>query len=213
MWIQIYDPVVNSFFSFPCSRVIFYFSVICFFPLCPGVFTFSFMLSVHLYVSVSSIWANTHQPSAHPVDHTVLPCLLATRLEPAAGCYLSVRARDFSRLEWGDFHVWCVFQSPPPPPLSLSLPSHPSPLVLLGCNMQERPCCRKALVQIPVHSPPQRQWLFETGKTWKSRITVTDHWMCFNKRKFWGSCWKRTGGNEEKDRKEVARKGKKKKER
>lgn len=65
-----------------------------------------------------------HQPSAHLIDHTVLPCLLATRPVPAAGCYLSVRARDSSRLEWGDFHVWCVFESPPPP-LSLSLPLPP----------------------------------------------------------------------------------------
>lgn len=77
-------------------------------------------------------WApseRTHQPSAHPVDHTVLPSLLATRLVPAAGCYLSVRARDFSRLEWGDFHVWCVFESPPPP-YSFSLPP---PALLRRC--------------------------------------------------------------------------------
>lgn len=105
-----------------------------------------------------------HQPSTHPIDHAVLPCLLATRLVPAAGCYLSVRARDFSRLEWGDFHVWCVFESPPPPPLSLcSLPSL-SPLVLLGCNVQERPCCRKALVQIPVHSPPNGNGSLKQGR-------------------------------------------------
>lgn len=69
-----------------------------------------------------------HQPSAHPVNHTVLPCLLATCLVPAAGCYLSVRARDFSRLEWGDFHVWCVFESPPP-----SFSFTPPPACLCWC--------------------------------------------------------------------------------
>lgn len=101
-----------------------------------------------------------HQP-IHPVIHTVLPCLLATRRVPAAGCYLSVRTCDFSRLEWGDFHVWCVFESPLP---ISPLPPYLSRPVLLGCNVQGQPCCRIALVQIPVHSTPKGTASLKQGR-------------------------------------------------
>lgn len=134
-----------------------------------------------------------HQPSAHPIDHTVLPGLLATRSVPAAGCYLSVRARDFCWLDWGDFHVWCVLENPLPSIcLSLLLPPFSSADAVVVWR------AGAALLSKSIGShfcllSTQRQRLFDRGETWKSGIIVTYHWMCCSKRKFWGSCWKTTG--------------------
>lgn len=147
------------------------------------------MCPVHLCWSVcflcvtSIIWVNT------PVSHSSCPPYSAS-LSPsnspnACGRLLPFR-QDLCFLPAGVRWLscaMCVFPPlPSPPPV---LPSISSPTPLLGCNMQERPGCRKALVQIPVRSTPRWQWLFETGKTWKRGTTVSDHWMCCNKRKFW----------------------------
>lgn len=136
-----------------------------------------------------------HQPSAHPIDHTVLPGLLATRRVPAAGCYLSVRARDFCRLDWGDFHVWCVLESPLPS-LSLSVSLLLPPFCFTGAVVVWRAGAALLSKRIGSHFcllSTQRRRLFDRGETWKSGIIETDHWLCCNKRKFWGTCWKTTG--------------------
>lgn len=109
-----------------------------------------------------------HQPFTQPIDHTVLPCLLATHRVPAAGCYLSVRTRDFTRLEWGDFHVWCAFESPPPLLLQLPLPAS-SAGAILGCNIQQQPRCQNALGSDSCLLYPQWKLLFEKGEDLKER--------------------------------------------
>lgn len=158
-------------------------------------------------------WApseRTHQPSAHPVDHTVLPSLLATRLVPAAGCYLSVRAPWF--LPVGVRWLSCVMciQEPSSSWFSFASPSRPSPPVLLGCNVRERPCCRKALVQIPVHSPPNGNGSLKQGRLER----VESQWLITGCAVTRGNSEDPVGGEQgkrERDRKETERKEREKK--
>lgn len=61
-----------------------------------------------------------HQPTFCLVDHTVVSCLLATCLAPAAQCYLFARALWFLPvgMRWLSCGL-CEFKSPPPPILLL----------------------------------------------------------------------------------------------
>lgn len=152
----------------PCSHVAGCISVTCLFLSCLHVFTFSCMLSLCLYVSVSSIWANT--PARRPYSASLSPSnspsacgrLLPFRQGP---WFLPVGVRWLSCV----MCIWELSSSSPSLSLSVSLsllpsPSRPPPLVLLGCNIQERPCCRKASVQIPVHSPPNGNGSLKQGR-------------------------------------------------
>lgn len=128
------------------------------------VVAFVSMLSACLYMSVSLSECTSHS-SCRPYSAFPSPSNLPM---PPAGCYLSVRTHDFSRLEWGDFHVnvWA--------PLFLFYSFCYSPTLLwLGCNMQKRPCCRKALVRIPVCSSPDGNASLKPGR----RERVESQWV------------------------------------
>lgn len=61
-----------------------------------------------------------------------------------------------------------------PSSVSLSLlPPPSSAVVLLGCDVREQPCCRKALVQIPVHSQPNGRGSLIEGKLER----VESYWL------------------------------------
>lgn len=95
-----------------------------------------------------------HHPPSHPLAHAVLPCLLATCLVPAAGCYLSVSARWFlpAGVKWLSC-LMCTPELQSPPPSSFA--------GTVGWNMQERNYCRKASVEIPVLSPADSTCLWK----------------------------------------------------
>lgn len=153
----------SIFFFIPCSHVISFSPVICLFPSCLGVFTFSCMLSVCLYVSVSSIWANTPaiRSSRRPYSASQSP----SNSPSACGRLLPFRQGPWF-LPVGVRWLSCVMciREPSSSLFFFASSSRPSPLVLLGCNVRERPCCRKALVQIPVHSPPNGNGSLKQGR-------------------------------------------------
>lgn len=177
--IQLSTPFSHLSYSMQSCHILFF----CLFSSCLSVFMFSCMLSVCLYVSLSSIWANT--PAILPPRRPYSASQSPSNSPSACGRLLPFRQGPWFLpvgMRWLSC-VMCIRE-----PSSSSFSFAPFSAGAVGCNVQERPCCRKASVQIPVYSPPQRQWLFETGRTWKSGITANDHWMCCNKRKFWGSC-------------------------
>lgn len=119
--------------------IIFHTALSNFFKLC---FQFPCLLAVCCMCQWTTSEHTHRHPPSHPVAHTVLPCLLATCLVPAAGGYLSVSARWFLA-GWREVTFMSYVYSRAPPP----------PFFAAGWNMQERHCCRKASAEIPVHSP------------------------------------------------------------
>lgn len=88
-----------------------------------------------------------HHPPSHRLAHTVLPCLLATCLVPAAGCYLSVSARWFlpAGVKWLSC-LMCTPELQSPPPLLL--------LVLLVETCRRGTTVEKHRLRFPFSLPP-----------------------------------------------------------
>lgn len=122
MQIQEYKPAANSVFLFltrlhalTCHSFCY---MLCFYSLFP----FSGMLSVRLYVSVSSIWANTPVicSSHRPCNASLSP----SNSPNACGRLLPFRQDSWFLPVWNEVTFMCdvCLRGPPAPSLLLSLP-------------------------------------------------------------------------------------------
>lgn len=165
---------------------------------CLSVLMFSSMLSVCLYVSASSIWANAPAilPSRRPYSASLSPSNSPSacgRLLPFlhGPWFLPVGVRWLSC-------VMCIQE----PTSSSSLSFAPFSAGAVEYTVQERPCCREALVQIPVHSPPNGN-----GSLKQERLErVESQWMITGCAVTRGNS-EENSGTGEKLRKETQRKG------
>lgn len=92
----------------------------------------------------------------------------------------------------------CVFKSPPPLPLSFA----PFFAGAVECNVQERPCCQEALVQIAVHSPPNGN-----GSLKQERLERVESQRMITGCAVTGGNSEENRGTGEKLRKEIRKKG------
>lgn len=147
------------------------------------------MLSVHLYVSVSSIWANT--PAIHSTHRPYSASLSPSNSPSACGWLLPFRQDPWFfpvGVRWLSC-VMCVWE-----PSSSSFAAPPASLLrwcYWGVTYSSSPAVKTHWVQIPVCCTPSGNCFLKKGKTWKRGITETDQWMWYNKRKFWSARWKR----------------------
>lgn len=147
------------------------------------------MLSVRLYVSVSSIWANT--PAIHSTHRPYSASLSPSNSPSACGWLLPFRQDPWFfpvGVRWLSC-VMCVWE-----PSSSSFAAPPASLLrwcYWGVTHSSSPAVKTHWVQIPVCCTPSGNCFLKKGKTWKRGITETDQWMWYNKRKFWSACWKR----------------------
>lgn len=147
------------------------------------------MLSVRLYVSVSSIWANT--PAIHSTHRPYSASLSPSNSLSACGWLLPFRQDPWFfpvGARWLSC-VMCVWE-----PSSSSFAAPPASLLrwcYWGVTYSSSPAVKTHWVQIPVCCTPSGNCFLKKGKTWKRGITETDQWMWYNKRKFWSARWKR----------------------
>lgn len=147
------------------------------------------MLSVRLYVSVSSIWANT--PAIHSTHRPYSASLSPSNSPSACGWLLPFRQDPWFfpvGVRWLSC-VMCVWE-----PSSSSFAAPPASLLrwcYWGVTYSSSPAVKTHWVQIPVCCTPSGNCFLKKGKTWKRGITETDQWMWYNKRKFWRARWRR----------------------
>lgn len=120
---------------------------------------FTCVLSVCLYVSVSSIWANT--PALLPPRRPYSASQSPSNSPSACGWLLPFRQGPWF-LPVGVRWLSCVMCIREPSSSSFSFAASVAGAV--GCNVQERPCCRKASVQIPVYAPPNGSSSLKRGR-------------------------------------------------
>lgn len=154
-----------------------------------NLFMLSGMLSVRLYVSVSSIWANT--PAIHSTHRPYSASLSPSNSPSACGWLLPFRQDPWFYpvgVRWLSC-VMCVWE-----PSSSSFAAPPASLLrwcYWGVTYSSSPAVKTHWVQIPVCCTPSGNCFLKKGKTWKRGITETDQWMWYNKRKFLSARWRR----------------------